>query len=67
MRNMLRSVRRAIFAAWVKRHHNAERNKIEDETVSDLAAVLADMKREREGVERKRSETQRSGRQARQG
>ena len=60
MGNMLRSVLRAISPAWAKRQHDAQRDKVADKMVADLEAIVANMKRAREPVERERSETRRS-------
>ena len=59
MGNMLRSVLRAISAAWAKRRHDAQRDKAEDKMVADLEAIVANMKRAREQVDRQQSETRR--------
>ena len=45
MRDILRTVLRAISAAWAKRRHDAQRDKIEDKMVADLEAIVANMKR----------------------
>ncbi len=59
MRDILRTVLGAISAAWAKRRH--EHNaKIEDKMVADLEAILANMKRGREQVERGRNEIRRT-------
>ena len=55
MRDILRTVLRAISAAWAKRRHDAQRDKIEDKMVADLEAIVANMKRSREQVERDRN------------
>ena len=60
MGNMLRSVLRAISAAWAKRQHDAQRDKAEDQMVADLEAIVANMKRRREQVERDRNEIRRT-------
>ena len=56
MGNVLRSVLRAISAAWAKRQHDAQRDKVADKMVADLEAIVANMKRAR-GIEREQSET----------
>ena len=53
MGDILRTVLRAISAAWAKRRHDAQRDKIEDEMVVDLEAIImTNIKRAREQVER---------------
>ena len=47
MRDLLRTVLRAISAAWAKRQHDALRDKIEDKMVADLEAIVANIKRAR--------------------
>ncbi len=59
MGNMLKSVLRAISAACSKRQHDAQLDKVADQMVADLEAIVANMKRERE-VEHEQSETRRS-------
>ena len=39
MRDILRAVLLAISAAWAKRRHDAQRDKIEDKMVADLEAI----------------------------
>ena len=60
MRDILRAVLLAISAAWAKRRHDAQRDKIEDKMVADLDAIVANMKRAREQVERGRNEIRRT-------
>ena len=60
MRDMLRTVLRAISAAWAKRQHDALRDKIEDKMVADLEAIVTNMKRAREHVERGGNEIRRT-------
>ena len=60
MRDILRAVLLAISAAWAKRQHDALRDKIEDKMVADLDAIVANMKRAREQVERDRNEIRRT-------
>ena len=60
MRDILRAVLLAISAAWAKRRHDAQRDKIEDKMVADLDAIVANMKRAREHVERGGNEMRRT-------
>jgi hypothetical protein len=60
MRGILRTVLGAISAAWAKRRHDAQRDKIEDKMVADLEAIVANMKSRREQVERDRNEIRRT-------
>jgi hypothetical protein len=61
MRDILRTVLRAISAAWAKRRHDAQRDKLEDKMVADLEAIIiAYTKRAREQVERDRNEIRRT-------
>ena len=60
MMHWVRTVLRKIAAAWAKRRHDAQRDKIEDKMVADLEAILANMKREREQVERGQNEIRRT-------
>ena len=60
MTNMVRTILRKISAAWAKRRHDAQRDKIEDKMVADLEAILANMKRARGPVERDRNEIRRT-------
>src|SRR5262245_53640491 len=60
MRDMLRTMLSAISAAWVKRQHDNLRDKIEDNMVADLEAIVANMKRAREHVERGQNEMRRT-------
>ena len=59
MLDMARAVLREIVVR-AKRPHDAQRDKIADQMVADLEAIVANMKRAREPVERERSETRRS-------
>jgi len=60
MRDILKTVLRAISTAWAKRRHEASRDKIEDKMVADLEAILANAKRAREQIERDRNEIRRT-------
>ena len=60
MRDMVRAALLEISAAWAKRRHDAQRDKIEDKMVADLEALAANMKRAREHVERDRNEIRRT-------
>ena len=59
MMDTLRTTLRVLTAAVLKREYDAQ-CRATDTMVADLDAIVANMKRAREPVERERSETRRS-------